>query len=66
MVIGLVDFTLADNHQPRQQLRHLLRCKIFAARLARVRRVHTHENFVGVAERVDGVIFVAAELHIAL
>lgn len=47
---------LAHHRDAGQQLGDLLGRVVLAARLARLRRVHAHQELVGVAERVDGVV----------
>ncbi len=55
-VVDLVHLGLADDRDPGEQFRHLLRREEFAAGLAGVRGVHRHQVLVSVAERVDRVV----------
>ena len=64
-VVDLVDLRFSVDGNARQQLRHLLRREVFAAALARVGGVHAHQVLISITESVDGVVLIAAQLHIA-
>ena len=64
-VVHLVDFGFAHKRQAGEQLGNFLRGVVFAAALARVGGVHAHQKLVRIAERVNRVVLVVAQLHLS-
>lgn len=44
---------------------HLLRRIILAAALAGIRGIHAHQEFVSIAEGINRVVLIVAQLHLA-
>ena len=63
-VIHLIDFGLAEGRQFGEEFGDLLWGVVFAAALACIACIHSHQVFVGIAESIYGVVLVVAQLHL--
>lgn len=64
-VVDFVDVVLPVHGQAGNELRHVLRRKEFATRLAGVGGIIVNQKFVGIAEQVNLVVGKAAEVQFA-
>ena len=63
-IINLVDRCFADGGYSGKKLRNLLWRIVFPAAFTCIGSIHAHEEFIGIAESVNGIVLIiAAEVH---
>ena len=64
-VVNLVDLSPACGYDSCEQLAHFLRGEELTSRLAGIAGVHRHQELVGIAESIDGIVLQIAEPKVA-